>query len=79
MGSVDVRNVILERRELKNSKTKANVPPHDHKQSSKVNYHVAEKKHVNPSHRKNALASRQAGLNLAWEQRGCYFLKGCRN
>jgi len=71
-GSVDVP-MYIGNEEIKTGKTKPMSPPHDHKHQV-GQYHVAEKKHVTQAI-ENALASRQAWANLAWEQRAAIFLK----
>jgi len=59
--------------EIRTGNTKPISPPHDHKH--KVGkYHIAEKAHVTKAI-KNALDSRNAWANLAWEQRAAIFLK----
>tara|TARA_R110000868_G_scaffold30589_7_gene112975 strand:+ start:5646 stop:7274 length:1629 start_codon:yes stop_codon:yes gene_type:complete len=59
--------------EIKTGNTKPMSPPHDHKHIV-GQYHLAEKKHVTKAI-KNALDSRAAWANLAWEQRAAIFLK----
>ncbi|WP_047419232.1 L-glutamate gamma-semialdehyde dehydrogenase [Cellulophaga sp. Hel_I_12] len=71
-GSVDVP-MYIGNEEIKTGKTKPMSPPHDHKHQV-GQYHLAEKKHVTQAI-ENALASRQAWANLAWEQRAAIFLK----
>ena len=58
--------------EIKTGNTKNITAPHDHKQIVGT-YHLAEKKHVDQAI-ENALASKEAWANLAWEQRVAIFL-----
>ncbi|QWX84273.1 L-glutamate gamma-semialdehyde dehydrogenase [Cellulophaga sp. HaHaR_3_176] len=71
-GSVDVP-LYIGSEEIKTGNTKPMSPPHDHKHIV-GQYHVAEKKHVTKAI-DNALESRTAWANLAWEQRAAIFLK----
>lgn len=59
--------------EIKTGNTKPMSPPHDHKHIV-GQYHLAEKEHVTKAI-DNALESREAWANLAWEQRAAIFLK----
>lgn len=71
-GSVDVP-LYIGSEEIKTGNTKPMSPPHDHKHIV-GHYHVAEKQHVTKAI-ENALESRTAWANLAWEQRAAIFLK----
>lgn len=59
--------------EIKTGKTRTISPPHDHKHIVGT-YHLAEKHHIE-SAIANALESRTAWANIAWEQRAAIFLK----
>lgn len=59
--------------EIKTGNTKNITPPHDHKHVVGT-YHLAEKSHVEKAI-SNALESKDAWANLAWEQRAAIFLK----
>jgi 1-pyrroline-5-carboxylate dehydrogenase len=59
--------------EIKTGNTKNMTAPHDH-QHIVGSYHLAEKGHVEKAIA-NALASRTAWANMAWEQRAAIFLK----
>lgn len=59
--------------EIRTGNTRNITPPHDHKHIV-GNYHLAEKKHVENAIA-NALESRKAWANMAWEQRAAIFLK----
>lgn len=59
--------------EIRTRNTRNITPPHDHKHIV-GNYHLAEKKHVENAIA-NALESRKAWANMAWEQRAAIFLK----
>ena len=59
--------------EIRTGNTRNITPPHDHKHIV-GSYHLAEKKHVE-SAIANALESRTAWTNMAWEQRAAIFLK----
>ncbi|WP_310380642.1 L-glutamate gamma-semialdehyde dehydrogenase [Flavobacterium sp.] len=59
--------------EIKTGNTKNMTAPHDH-QHVVGTYHLAEKTHVE-SAIANALESRTAWANMAWEQRAAIFLK----
>ncbi|MBA0884518.1 L-glutamate gamma-semialdehyde dehydrogenase [Flavobacterium undicola] len=59
--------------EIKTGNTRNITPPHDHKHIV-GSYHLAEKKHVENAIA-NALESRTAWANMAWEQRAAIFLK----
>jgi 1-pyrroline-5-carboxylate dehydrogenase len=59
--------------EIKTGNTKNMTAPHDH-QHIVGTYHLAEKGHVEKAIA-NALASRTAWANMAWEQRAAIFLK----
>lgn len=71
-GSVDVP-MYIGNEEIKTGNTKPMSPPHNHKHQV-GQYHIAEKKHITKAI-DNALASRRAWANLAWEQRAAIFLK----
>ncbi len=71
-GSVDVP-LYIGSEEIKTGNTKPMSPPHDHKHIV-GQYHLAEKSHVTKAI-ENALDSRDAWANLAWEQRAAIFLK----
>jgi len=59
--------------EIRTGNTKTMSAPHDHKHVVGT-YHLAEKKHVEQAIQ-NALDSKEAWANLAWEQRAAIFLK----
>ncbi|BDB51833.1 L-glutamate gamma-semialdehyde dehydrogenase [Flavobacterium ammonificans] len=59
--------------EIRTGNTKTMSAPHDH-QHIVGTYHLAEKSHVEKAI-SNALNSRQAWANMAWEQRAAIFLK----
>ena len=59
--------------EIKTGNTKNMTAPHDH-QHVVGSYHLAEKTHVEKAIA-NALESRTAWANMAWEQRAAIFLK----
>lgn len=71
-GNVDVP-LYIGAEEIKTGNTKPMSPPHDHKHVV-GQYHLAEKEHVSKAI-ENALESREAWANLAWEQRAAIFLK----
>ncbi|WBU90029.1 L-glutamate gamma-semialdehyde dehydrogenase [Cellulophaga omnivescoria] len=71
-GNVDVP-LYIGAEEIKTGNTKPMSPPHDHKHIV-GQYHLAEKEHVTKAI-ENALESREAWANLAWEQRAAIFLK----
>ena len=59
--------------EIKTGNTRNMTAPHDHKHIVGT-YHLAEKAHVEKAIA-NALASKKAWANMAWEQRAAIFLK----
>ena len=59
--------------EIRTGNTRNITPPHDHKHIV-GSYHLAEKKHVENAIA-NALESKKAWANMAWEQRAAIFLK----
>ena len=59
--------------EIKTGNTQNMTAPHDHKHIVGT-YHLAEKTHVEKAI-SNALASKKAWANMAWEQRAAIFLK----
>jgi 1-pyrroline-5-carboxylate dehydrogenase len=59
--------------EIKTGNTKTISAPHDHKHIVGT-YHLAEKQHIEKAIA-NALESRKAWANMAWEQRAAIFLK----
>ncbi len=59
--------------EIKTGNTQNMTAPHDHKHIVGT-YHLAEKMHVEKAI-SNALASKKAWANMAWEQRAAIFLK----
>ncbi|WP_281636295.1 L-glutamate gamma-semialdehyde dehydrogenase [Flavobacterium marginilacus] len=59
--------------EIRTGNTRNMTAPHDH-QHIVGTYHLAEKKHIE-SAIANALESREAWANMAWEQRAAIFLK----
>ncbi|MES2238751.1 MAG: L-glutamate gamma-semialdehyde dehydrogenase [Bacteroidota bacterium] len=59
--------------EIRTGNTRNIAPPHDHKHIV-GSYHLAEKTHIE-SAIANALESRTAWANMAWEQRAAIFLK----
>ncbi|MFA9190943.1 L-glutamate gamma-semialdehyde dehydrogenase [Flavobacterium sp. FZUC8N2.13] len=65
--------LYIGKEEIRTGNTKNITPPHDHKHIV-GNYHLAEKTHIE-SAIANALESRQAWANMAWEQRAAIFLK----
>ncbi|WP_418264845.1 L-glutamate gamma-semialdehyde dehydrogenase [Flavobacterium faecale] len=60
-------------KEIKTGNTRKITPPHNH-QHCVGTYHLAEKSHIEKAIA-NALESRQAWANMAWEQRAAIFLK----
>jgi len=71
-GSIDVP-MYIGGEEVTTGNTRTMSPPHDHKHIV-GQYHLADKKHVTKAI-KNALDSREAWANMAWEQRAAIFLK----
>lgn len=71
-GTVDVP-MYIGSEEVRTGNTKPMSPPHDHKHIV-GQYHTANKSHVETAIA-NALASRTAWANMAWEQRAAIFLK----
>ena len=65
--------LYIGKEEIRTGNTQNITPPHDHKHIVGT-YHLAEKKHIE-SAISNALESRQAWVNMAWEQRAAIFLK----
>ncbi|MGM8360500.1 L-glutamate gamma-semialdehyde dehydrogenase [Flavobacterium sp. ARAG 55.4] len=65
--------LYIGKEEIRTGNTQNITPPHDHKHIV-GSYHIAEKKHIE-SAIANALASRTAWANMAWEQRAAIFLK----
>lgn len=65
--------IYIGKEEIRTGNTQNITPPHDHKHIVGT-YHLAEKKHIE-SAISNALESRQAWVNMAWEQRAAIFLK----
>lgn len=59
--------------EIRTGNTKTISAPHDHKHIVGT-YHLAEKQHIEKAIA-NALESRKAWANMAWEQRAAIFLK----
>ena len=59
--------------EIRTGNTKNMTAPHDHKHVVGT-YHLAEKSHIEKAIA-NALESRTAWANMAWEQRAAIFLK----
>jgi 1-pyrroline-5-carboxylate dehydrogenase len=59
--------------EIKTGNTRTISAPHDHKHIVGT-YHLAEKQHIEKAIA-NALESRKAWANMAWEQRAAIFLK----
>ena len=59
--------------EIKTGNTQNMTAPHDHKHIVGT-YHLAEKMHIEKAI-SNALASKKAWANMAWEQRAAIFLK----
>lgn len=59
--------------EIRTGNTRSITPPHNHKHIV-GSYHLAEKKHVENAIA-NALESKAAWANMAWEQRAAIFLK----
>lgn len=59
--------------EIRTGNTRNITPPHDHKHIVGT-YHLAEKSHIEKAI-SNALASKTAWANIAWEQRTAIFLK----
>ncbi|KQB38987.1 Delta-1-pyrroline-5-carboxylate dehydrogenase, group 1 [Flavobacterium daejeonense] len=59
--------------EIRTGNTRNITPPHDHKHIVGT-YHLAEKSHIEKAI-SNALASKTAWANMAWEQRTAIFLK----
>lgn len=59
--------------EIRTGNTRNITPPHDHKHIV-GSYHLAEKKHVENAIA-NALESKAAWSNMAWEQRAAIFMK----
>lgn len=70
--TIDVPNYIGSE-EIRTGNTRNMTAPHDHKHVVGT-YHLAEKKHVEQAIA-NALKSKDAWANLAWEQRAAIFLK----
>ncbi|KDN54459.1 L-glutamate gamma-semialdehyde dehydrogenase [Flavobacterium seoulense] len=70
--SVDVP-LYIGNKEIRTGNTRNITPPHDHKHIV-GSYHLAEKNHVEEAIA-NALESRKAWVNMAWEQRAAIFLK----
>ncbi|MFC5681581.1 L-glutamate gamma-semialdehyde dehydrogenase [Flavobacterium sp. MAHUQ-51] len=60
-------------KEIRTGNTRNITPPHDHKHIV-GSYHLAEKAHIEEAIT-NALESRTAWANMAWEQRASIFLK----
>ena len=60
-------------KEIRTGNTRNITPPHDHKHIVGT-YHLAEKAHIEEAIA-NALESRTAWANMAWEQRAAIFLK----
>lgn len=60
-------------KEIRTGNTRNITPPHDHKHIV-GSYHLAEKAHIEEAIA-NALESRTAWANMAWEQRAAIFLK----
>lgn len=60
-------------KEIRTGNTRNITPPHDHKHIV-GSYHLAEKAHIEEAIA-NALESRTAWANMAWEQRASIFLK----
>ena len=60
-------------KEIRTGNTQNITPPHDHKHIV-GSYHLAEKNHIEEAI-SNALQSRTAWANMAWEQRAAIFLK----
>ena len=60
-------------KEIRTGNTRNITPPHDHKHIV-GSYHLAEKAHIEEAIT-NALESRTAWANMAWEQRAAIFLK----
>jgi 1-pyrroline-5-carboxylate dehydrogenase len=71
-ATIDVP-LYIGKEEIRTGNTRNITPPHDHKHIV-GSYHLAEKKHVE-SAIANALESRTAWANMAWEQRAAIFLK----
>ncbi|MFL9830502.1 L-glutamate gamma-semialdehyde dehydrogenase [Flavobacterium sp. ST-87] len=65
--------LYIGKEEIRTGNTQNITPPHDHKHIV-GSYHLAEKKHIE-SAIANALTSRTAWANMAWEQRAAIFLK----
>jgi 1-pyrroline-5-carboxylate dehydrogenase len=59
--------------EIRTGNTRTMSPPHDHKHIVGT-YHLAEKSHIEKAIA-NALESKKAWANMAWEQRAAIFLK----
>jgi 1-pyrroline-5-carboxylate dehydrogenase len=70
-SKIDVPLYIGE--EIRTGNTKTMSAPHDHKHIVGT-YHLAEKPHIEKAIA-NALESRSAWANMAWEQRAAIFLK----
>lgn len=70
--SIDVP-LYIGSEEIKTGNTRTMSAPHDH-QHIVGTYHLADKTHVEKAIA-NALESRQAWANMAWEQRAAIFLK----
>ncbi|MEL1239436.1 L-glutamate gamma-semialdehyde dehydrogenase [Flavobacterium flavipallidum] len=65
--------LYIGKEEIRTGNTRNITPPHDHKHVVGT-YHLAEKTHVEKAI-SNALESRTAWANMAWEQRAAIFLK----
>ena len=65
--------LYIGKEEIRTGNTKNITPPHDHKHIV-GSYHLAEKNHIEAAIA-NALKSRTAWVNMAWEQRAAIFLK----
>lgn len=65
--------LYIGKEEIRTGNTRNITPPHDHKHIV-GSYHLAEKKHIEDAIA-NALESRKAWINMAWEQRAAIFLK----
>lgn len=65
--------LYIGKEEIRTGNTKNITPPHDHKHIV-GSYHLAEKNHIEAAIA-NALESRTAWVNMAWEQRAAIFLK----
>lgn len=65
--------LYIGKEEIRTGNTKNITPPHNHKHIV-GSYHLAEKNHIEAAIT-NALESRAAWINMAWEQRAAIFLK----